>query len=78
MAPERVVGRGGGPAVRGSARWCGGVGTVKGMEEMVRGTAVHAAVHAAAGGFCDACFTGRYPIVHDERAGRPQLPLFRP
>jgi amidophosphoribosyltransferase len=37
---------------------------------------MHAAVHGSAGGFCDACFTGRYPVVHEERGGRPQLPLF--
>jgi hypothetical protein len=28
------------------------------------------------GGFCDACFTGRYPVPVGERPKGSQLPLF--
>jgi amidophosphoribosyltransferase len=40
---------------------------------------MHAAVEAAgepAEGWCDACFTGRYPVLHEDLEKRPQLPLF--
>ena len=37
---------------------------------------MHDAVHEANGGYCDACFSGRYPVVHDDLEGVPQLPLF--
>jgi amidophosphoribosyltransferase len=34
------------------------------------------AVDPANAGFCDACFSGRYPILHEDLEQRPQLPLF--
>jgi len=37
---------------------------------------MHAAVNADAGGYCDACFSGRYPVLHSDLDRRPQLPLF--
>jgi amidophosphoribosyltransferase len=40
---------------------------------------MHEAVAAGAGsepGWCDACFTGRYPVLHDDLVRRPQLGLF--
>ena len=37
---------------------------------------LHEAVHESAGGYCDACFSGRYPVLHDDLERRPQLPLF--
>ena len=37
---------------------------------------LHAAVHMDEGGFCDACFSGRYPVLHEDLERRPQLPLF--
>ena len=37
---------------------------------------MHRATHQGAGGFCDACFTGRYPVLHEDLERRPQLPLF--
>lgn len=37
---------------------------------------MHEAVHAGEGGFCDACFSGRYPVLHDDLKRRPQLALF--
>jgi len=36
----------------------------------------HSAVHEGQGGYCDACFSGRYPVVHEDLEGVPQLPLF--
>lgn len=36
---------------------------------------MHAAVHQGEGGYCDACFSGRYPIEVDLEP-RPQLALF--
>ena len=37
---------------------------------------MHEATHGGEGGFCDACFSGRYPIDPAEDAARPQLTLF--
>ena len=37
---------------------------------------MHTAVHQGSGGYCDACFSGRYPVVHEDLEGVPQLPLF--
>ncbi len=37
---------------------------------------MHQAVHGNQGGYCDACFSGRYPALYDAGAKRPQLPLF--
>jgi len=37
---------------------------------------MHSAVHEGSGGYCDACFSGRYPVVHEDLEGVPQLPLF--
>jgi len=37
---------------------------------------MHAAVHRGEGGYCDACFSGRYPVLDDGPEGAPQLPLF--
>ena len=44
--------------------------SVEGMHEAV------AAGGTAEAGWCDACFTGRYPVLHDDLVRRPQLPLF--
>ncbi len=37
---------------------------------------MHGAVHEGKSGYCDACFSGRYPVIHDPIEGAPQLPLF--
>lgn len=37
---------------------------------------LHEAVHDSEAGFCDACFSGQYPILHDDLRRGPQLPLF--
>ncbi len=37
---------------------------------------LHAAVHEGEDGFCDACFSGQYPVLHDDLQRGPQLPLF--
>jgi amidophosphoribosyltransferase len=37
---------------------------------------LHAAVNEGEGGHCDACFSGRYPVLHDDLKRGPQLPLF--
>jgi amidophosphoribosyltransferase len=37
---------------------------------------MHGAVHEGQNGYCDACFSGRYPVTHDDLQGVPQLPLF--
>ena len=44
--------------------------SVEGMHEAV------AEAGALEAGWCDACFTGRYPVLHDDLARRPQLRLF--
>ncbi len=44
--------------------------SVEGMHEAV------AAGGTPEAGWCDACFTGRYPVLHDDLARRPQLRLF--
>ena len=37
---------------------------------------MHGAVHEGQTGYCDACFSGRYPVIHEDVEGAPQLPLF--
>ena len=37
---------------------------------------MHEAVHGSEGGYCDACFSGRYPIEPEGAEERPQLVLF--
>ncbi|HCP46382.1 MAG TPA: amidophosphoribosyltransferase [Deltaproteobacteria bacterium] len=37
---------------------------------------MHEAVNEGAGGFCDACFSGQYPVLHEDLERLPQLPLF--
>jgi len=37
---------------------------------------MHQSVHGAEPAFCDACFSGRYPVLHEDLERRPQLPLF--
>ncbi|MBJ94366.1 MAG: amidophosphoribosyltransferase [Rickettsiales bacterium] len=37
---------------------------------------MHAAVHDGSSGYCDACFSGRYPVEHEDLYKAPQLPLF--
>ncbi|MBI3800240.1 MAG: amidophosphoribosyltransferase, partial [Deltaproteobacteria bacterium] len=37
---------------------------------------MYAALKEKLGGFCDACFTGRYPVPLGERPRGSQLPLF--
>jgi amidophosphoribosyltransferase len=39
-------------------------------------TGMYAALKERLGGFCDACFTGRYPVPVGERPKGGQLPLF--
>ncbi|MBI5971026.1 MAG: amidophosphoribosyltransferase [Deltaproteobacteria bacterium] len=38
---------------------------------------LYEAVRDAGGSFCDACFTGRYPVEVTKREGAPQLVLFK-
>ena len=37
---------------------------------------MHKAVHQGSGGYCDACFSARYPVMHESLRAVPQLPLF--
>jgi amidophosphoribosyltransferase len=37
---------------------------------------MHEAVGTPAEAHCDACFSGRYPVLHEDLQRRPQLPLF--
>jgi amidophosphoribosyltransferase len=37
---------------------------------------MHEAVGSPPSAHCDACFSGRYPVLHDDLQRRPQLPLF--
>jgi amidophosphoribosyltransferase len=39
-------------------------------------TGMYEALKERLGGFCDACFTGRYPVPVGERPKGRQLPLF--
>jgi len=38
---------------------------------------MHESVNEGQGGFCDACFSGQYPVLHEDLERLPQLPLFR-
>lgn len=38
--------------------------------------AMHEAVGKPSSGHCDACFSGDYPVLHEDLQRRPQLPLF--
>lgn len=37
---------------------------------------MHEAIGSPPSAHCDACFSGRYPVLHDDLQRRPQLPLF--
>jgi glutamine phosphoribosylpyrophosphate amidotransferase len=39
---------------------------------------MHAVVASAHNTYCDACFTGKYPVDFPEAERAPQLPLFEP
>lgn len=52
--------------------------SVEGLYSAVKeGAGYKPAPAAAGGGFCDACFTGKYPVELEEAAPMPQLALFK-